>query len=51
METSGFASYAAALALAPLAVVQSIAAGGIGVLGYVGSRSAAARWTPPVWSG
>ncbi len=38
MESSGFASYAAALALAPLAVVQSIGAGGIGVLGYVSSR-------------
>src|SRR3989442_12924796 len=32
METSGFLLYAAALALAPLALVQSIAAGGIGVL-------------------
>ena len=32
MESGGFASYAAALALAPLALVQSIGAGGIGVL-------------------
>ena len=38
MESSGFASYAAALALAPLAVVQSIGAGGIGVLAYVSAR-------------
>jgi hypothetical protein len=35
MESDGFASYAAALAFAPLAVVQSIGAGGIGVLAYV----------------
>jgi hypothetical protein len=38
MESGGFASYAAALALAPLAVVQSVGAGGIGVLAYVSSR-------------
>jgi hypothetical protein len=38
MESAGFATYAAALALAPLAVVQSIGAGGIGVLAYVSSR-------------
>jgi drug/metabolite transporter (DMT)-like permease len=38
MESGGFASYAAALALAPLAVVQSIGAGGIGVLAYVTAR-------------
>jgi hypothetical protein len=38
METSGFALYAAAVALASLALVQSIGAGGIGVLGYVSSR-------------
>jgi hypothetical protein len=38
MESGGFAFYAAALALAPLAVVQSIAAGGIGVLAYVSAR-------------
>jgi hypothetical protein len=35
METGGFLLYAAALALASLALVQSIAAGGIGVLAYV----------------
>jgi hypothetical protein len=38
MESGGFASYAAALALAPLALVQSIGAGGIGVLAFVSSR-------------
>ena len=38
METGGFLLYAAALALAPLALVQSIGAGGIGVLAYVSSR-------------
>lgn len=38
MESSGFASYVAALALAPLAVVQSIGAGGIGVLAFVSAR-------------
>jgi hypothetical protein len=38
MESSGFALYAAALALGSLALVQSIGAGGIGVLGYVSAR-------------
>lgn len=38
MESCGFACYAAALALAPLAVVQSVGAGGIGVLAYVSLR-------------
>ena len=38
METGGFALYAAALAIAPLALVQSIGAGGIGVLAYVSAR-------------
>jgi hypothetical protein len=38
MESSGFALYAGALALGSLALVQSIGAGGIGVLGYVSSR-------------
>ena len=40
METAGFLLYAAALALAPLSLVQSIAAGGIGVLAYVSARIA-----------
>jgi hypothetical protein len=38
METSGFLLYAAALALAELSLVQSISAGGIGVLAYVSAR-------------
>jgi hypothetical protein len=38
METGGFALYAAALALASLAVVQSIGAGGIALLGFVSAR-------------
>jgi hypothetical protein len=38
MESGGFALYAAALALAPLAVVQSIGAGGIGVLAFVSAH-------------
>jgi len=43
METSGFALYAAALALASLALVQSITAGGIGVLAYVSARVSGRR--------
>jgi hypothetical protein len=43
METSGFLLYAAALALASLALVQSVAAGGIGVLAYVSARLARRR--------
>jgi hypothetical protein len=43
METTGFLLYAAALALASLALVQSIAAGGIGVLAYVSARVAGRR--------
>jgi hypothetical protein len=43
METGGFLLYAAALALAALALVQSIAAGGIGVLAYVSARVARRR--------
>jgi hypothetical protein len=38
METGGFLLYAAAVGLAALALVQSITAGGIGVLAYVGAR-------------
>ncbi|MFZ0090498.1 MAG: hypothetical protein WAL63_13375 [Solirubrobacteraceae bacterium] len=45
MESGGFVSYAAALALAPLALVQSIGAGGIGVLAYVSSRLGDRRLT------
>jgi drug/metabolite transporter (DMT)-like permease len=38
METSGFLLYVAALALAPLALVQSVAAGGIGILAVASWR-------------
>lgn len=38
METGGFLLYAAALSLASLALVQTIEAGGIGVLALVGER-------------
>jgi hypothetical protein len=38
MESGGFLLYAAALALASLALVQSISAGGIGVLAFVSAR-------------
>ena len=38
MESLGFLLYAAALALASLSLVQSINAGGIGVLAYVSAR-------------
>jgi hypothetical protein len=40
MESAGFLLYAAALSLASLALVQSIAAGGIGVLAFVSARVA-----------
>jgi len=42
-ETVGFGLYAAALALAPLALVQSIVAGGIGILAFVSARMAHRR--------
>ncbi len=38
LESGGFLLYVAALALASLALVQSISAGGIGVLAYVSAR-------------
>ena len=38
LESGGFALYVAALALAPLTLVQSIAAGGIGILAFVSAR-------------
>src|SRR5499427_780322 len=38
MESGGFLFYAAALALASLALVQSVAAGGIGVLAFASAR-------------
>ena len=37
-ETGGFLCYVAALALAPLALVQSLSAGGIGILAFLSSR-------------
>jgi hypothetical protein len=43
MESGGFAAYAAALTLAPLAVVQSIGAGGIGVLAYASAKVSGRR--------
>src|SRR5690348_9707463 len=43
METAGFLLFAAALALAPLALVQSIEAGGIGVLAFVSAHFARRR--------
>ncbi len=38
LETAGFSLYAAALGLASLALVQSVSAGGIGVLAYITAR-------------
>jgi hypothetical protein len=45
MESGGFLLYAAALALASLALVQSVAAGGIGVLALASARIARRRLT------
>lgn len=38
LESGGFALYVAALALAPLSLVQSVSAGGIGVLAFISAR-------------
>ncbi|MDX6491589.1 MAG: hypothetical protein QOD43_1834 [Gaiellaceae bacterium] len=38
LESGGFTLYVAALALAPLTLVQSISAGGIGILAFVSAR-------------
>ncbi len=43
LESCGFALYVVALALAPLSLVQSVAAGGIGVLAYVSARMSRRR--------
>lgn len=43
MESAGFGLYAGAVALASLALVQSVAAGGIGALGYVCARLSGGR--------
>jgi hypothetical protein len=45
LETGGFLLYAGAMALASLALVQSLAAGGIGILAYVSARLAGCRLT------
>lgn len=45
METGGFVLYVAALALAPLALVQSVAAGGIGILAVATARLGRRRLT------
>jgi drug/metabolite transporter (DMT)-like permease len=45
MESGGFALYVTALALAPLALVQSVAAGGIGILAFASARLAHRRLT------
>ena len=46
MESGGFACYAAAVALASLALVQSVGAGGIGILAFVSARVARRRLSP-----
>jgi drug/metabolite transporter (DMT)-like permease len=38
LESGGFALYVTALALAPLTLVQSVSAGGIGILAFVSAR-------------
>jgi hypothetical protein len=43
METTGFLCYAGALALVSLALVQSVGAGGIGVLAYATARARGRR--------
>ena len=43
LETGGFLLYAAALALASLSLVQSVAAGGIGILAFASARRARRR--------
>jgi drug/metabolite transporter (DMT)-like permease len=45
MESGGFALYVTALALAPLALVQSVAAGGIGILAVASARLGHRRMT------
>ena len=43
LESGGFALYVAALALAPLTLVQSVSAGGIGILAFVSARMSRRR--------
>jgi hypothetical protein len=45
MESGGFLLYVVALALAPLALVQSVAAGGVGILAWAGARLGGRRMT------
>lgn len=45
MESAGFLLYVAALALAPLSLVQAIGAGGIGVLAFVSAHRVKRRLT------
>src|SRR5215831_7528407 len=42
-ETGGFLCYVGALALAPLALVQSLSAGGIAILAFLSSRVAGVK--------
>jgi hypothetical protein len=51
MESGGFLLYAAALVLAPLSLVQSIAAGGIGVLAFASARMTGRRLLPQELAG
>src|SRR6266566_3522753 len=44
-ESGGFLCYVGAVTLAPLAVVQSLSAGGLGVLAFLTSRMAGMRLT------
>src|SRR3954454_2196738 len=45
-ESTGFGLYVVALALAPLALVQAVAAGGIGVLAVLVARTTGRRLEP-----
>jgi hypothetical protein len=45
-ESGGFALYVVAVALAPLALVQAVAAGGIGVLALLAARTTRTRLEP-----
>jgi len=51
LETAGFVLYAVALALASLALVQSVGAGGVGVLAYVSAKLGRRRLTRRELSG
>lgn len=51
MEGGGFALYAVALALAPLALVQSVAAGAIGLLAFLSVRLGGPRLDSRQWVG